>query len=117
MQKLHRSRHGFVLITTVLSIVVLFAFLGLAVDVGYLQFVKTRLQTAADAAALGGAQQLRMTGSAAASSARSDAALNGFTDGVNGVSVVVSSPPVAGFYTGNTAGVEVTISQTVPAFF
>jgi hypothetical protein len=112
------SRRGFVLITTVLALVVLLAFLGLAIDVGYLQFVKTRMQTAADAAAIGGAQEIRMNGaSGAAAAAKGDAALNGFTDGQNGVTVSVYSPPVSGYYTGDATSVEVVISQDVPAFF
>jgi hypothetical protein len=112
------SRRGFVLITTVLAIVVLLAFLGLAIDVGYVQFAKTRMQTAADAAAIGGAQEIHMNGaSGAAAAARSDAALNGFTDGQNGVTVTVHTPPVSGYYTGDVNAVEVVISQDVPAFF
>jgi len=112
------SRRGFVLITTVLALVVLLAFLGLAIDVGYVQFVKTRMQTAADAAAIGGAQEIRLSGaSGAAAAAKADSALNGFTDGQSGVTVAVYNPPTSGYYTGDATAVEVVISQTVPAFF
>jgi hypothetical protein len=112
------SRRGFVLITTVLALVVLLAFLGLAIDVGYVQFVKTRMQTAADAAAIGGAQEIRANGaSGAAPAAKADAALNGFADGQNGVTVTVHSPPVSGYYTGDATAVEVVIAQDVPPFF
>ncbi len=110
------ARRGFVLITTVLALVVLLAFLGLAVDVGYVQFVKTRMQTAADAAAIGGALEIRMSGAPAAAS-RADAALNGFTDGQNGVTVTVTSPPAAGYYAGDITAVEVVVAQSVPVFF
>ncbi len=97
---------------------VLLAFLGLAIDSGYLQLLKTRMQTAADAAALGGAQQIRMTGPAdAPAAARADAALNGFTDGIHGVTVAVSTPPATGYYTTDASGVEVTIAQSVNPFF
>ena len=112
------ANRGFVLITTVLTMVVLLAFLGLAIDVGYVQFVKTRMQTAADAAALGAAQEIKASGtSGAAAAARADAGLNGFTNGQRGVTVAVSNPPATGYYQADPTAVEVTISQTVPAFF
>jgi hypothetical protein len=117
----YRSRpatRGFVLITTVLTLVVLMAFLGLAIDVGYVQFVKTRMQTAADAAALGGVQEIKANGTAGAvAAARADAALNGFTNGRGGVTVAVNNPPATGYYQTDATAVEVVISQTVPAFF
>jgi hypothetical protein len=113
-----RLRRGFVLITSVLSMVTLLAFLGLAVDVGYLYLVKMKMQTAADAAALGGVQAISISGAAGAPvAARSDAAGNGFTNGQNGVTVTVNVPPASGFYTASPTAVEVTITQSIPAFF
>ncbi|HYW48941.1 MAG TPA: pilus assembly protein TadG-related protein [Bryobacteraceae bacterium] len=113
-----QSRRGFVLITAVLSIVVLLAFLGFAIDVGYLEYQKTRMQTAADAAALGGVQELRMNGSSTVvSAAKSDSALNGFTNGTNGVTVTVNNPPASGYYTSDSTGVEVIVSQSVNTYF
>ena len=113
-----RRRAGFVLVTMMLAMVGLLAFLGLAIDVGYMQYQKTCMQAAADAAALGGVQELRMNGSASvAAAAKSDAALNGFTGGQNGVSVTVNSPPASGYYTGDSTAVEVLISQTVKTLF
>jgi hypothetical protein len=111
-------RRGFVMITMLCCTVVLVAFLGLAVDSGYLELVKTRMQTAADAAALGGAQEIKAGGSArVVAAARADAALNGFTDGVNGVTVTVNTPPSGGYSTANSTGVEVIVAQEVPTFF
>ena len=113
-----QSRRGFILITAILSMVALLAFLGLAVDVGYLEYQKTRMQTAADAAAVGGVQELRMNGaSTVVSGARADSALNGFTDGANSVTVTVNNPPASGYYTSDWTAVEVNISQDVPTFF
>jgi Flp pilus assembly protein TadG len=112
------GRRGFVLVTMLLSMVALLAFVGLAIDVGYLQYQKTSMQTAADAAALGGVQELIMNGSGTlTTAAKADAALNGFTDGTNGVSVTVNNPPATGYYTTNSQAVEVIISQTVNTFF
>jgi hypothetical protein len=111
-------RRGFVLVTMMLSLVALLAFLGLAIDVGYQQWVKTAMQTAADAAALGGTQELRASGSSnLVSSAKADAAANGFTDGRNSVSITVNNPPATGYSTSDTSAVEVLISQSVPTFF
>src|SRR6202040_4140039 len=109
---------GFVLVTTMISMVVLLAFLGLAIDVGYIEFVKTRMQTAADASALGGVQEIRMNGSAGlVSAAKADSALNGFTDGLNSVTVAVNSPASGGYYTADSTSVEVIVSQAVSTFF
>lgn len=106
------------MVTMLLSLVVIFAFLGLAIDVGYEQLVKIRMQTAADAAALGGAQEIRASGpSNVTASAKADAAVNGFTDGQNSVTVTVNNPPSTGYSTSDSSAVEVLISQNVPTFF
>jgi hypothetical protein len=100
------------------SLVVLLSFLGLGIDVGYEEYVKTRMQTAADAAAVGGAQELRASGSAnLVTAAKGDAAANGFTDGSKGVAITVNNPPATGYSAGNSSAVEVLISQNVPRFF
>jgi hypothetical protein len=114
----HAARRGFVMVTMMLCLVALVAFVGLAIDVGYEQYVKTCMQTAADAAALGGAQELRASGSGnLVSSAKADAAANGFTDGQNSVVITVNHPPSTGYSTTDSSAVEVLISQTVPTFF
>lgn len=111
-------RRGFVLATFLCCLPILLVFLGLAIDGSYLELEKTRMQTAADAAAIGGAQEVKMSGSAnAAEAARADASLNGFTDGQNGVAVSVNSPPQQGYSTGDATAVEVVVSQQVPTFF
>jgi len=112
------SRSGFVLVTMLCCLVVLFAVLGLAIDSAYLEFVKTRMQTAADAAALGGTQEFHASGSSSVlSAARADAARNGFTNGIDGVTVTVNAPPATGYSTADSSAVEVIIAQQVPTFF
>src|SRR5258708_36028893 len=97
-----QSQRGFVLVTMMLSMLVLLGFLGLAVDVGYLELVKTRMQTAADAAALGAVQDLRMNGTAnLAIAAKADSATNGLTHGVDTVNITVNHPPLTGNYMTN----------------
>jgi hypothetical protein len=100
------------------STAVLMAVIGLAIDAGYLQLMKTRMQTAADAAAIGGAQELRANGSAGLVTAgKRDASLNGFTDGANTVSVTINSPPASGYYTSDASAVEAIITQKISPLF
>ena len=111
-------RRGFVLVTMIASLTIVMAFLGLAIDVGYEQYMKVRMQAAADAAALGGARELAASGTTnLVSAARGDAATNGFTHGTNSVTVTVNNPPASGYATSNGTAVEVIITQSVPTFF
>jgi len=114
----HAARSGFILVTMIVSLTVLLAFLGLAIDVGYEQYTKVRMQTAADAAALGGARELAASGSSnLVSAAQGDAATNGFTNGQSHVTVAVNNPPSTGYSTSDSTAVEVLIYQKVPTFF
>ncbi len=56
-RRLPESR-GQILIYLALTLILLFAFAGLAIDIAYMYFVKDELQVAADAAALAGAPLL-----------------------------------------------------------
>ena len=113
-----RRERGFILVTMIVSLTVLLAFLGLAIDVGYQQYMKVRMQTAADAAALGGSRELAASGSSnLVTAAQGDAATNGFTNGQNSVTVTVHNPPSTGYSTSDSSAVEVLISQSVPTFF
>ncbi len=112
------ARGGFVMVMMIVSLTALMAFLGLAIDVGYQQYIKVRMQTAADAAALGGARELAASGTSnLVSAAQGDAATNGFTNSQNSVTVTVNNPPATGYYTTDTTAVEVLIYQKVPTFF
>jgi hypothetical protein len=69
--------------------------------------------------ALAGEQELVAPNTAAtiAGAADQDAASNGFTNGINGTTVTVNSPPLSGSYQGNTKAVEVIVNQNQPTFF
>jgi hypothetical protein len=110
------GRRGVVLITAVGMIFVLMAFVGLAFDVGFMQWSRRRAQTAADAGAVAGAWGLQL-GSSVTTEGKSGAAVNGFTDGTNGVTVTINNPPAAGSYTGNSNAVEAVVSQDAPSYF
>lgn len=106
---------GQTLVFVALGMVLLGAALGLALDLGYMRLSKRRIQTAVDSAAIAGAAEINYADVTAA--AKADAASNGFTDGVNGVTVTVNSPPASGPNQGKQGYVEVLISKTQPTFF
>jgi hypothetical protein len=96
----------------------LVALAGLVLDGGMVYQVKRREQSAADAAALGGAQELwRGNTSLVVAAARTDSAANGFTHEVNNTLVEVNNPPLNGPRAGNGNFVEVIISREVPTTF
>jgi hypothetical protein len=101
----------------VLSMLTLVAFLSLAFDVSYLYFLKRRVQTAADAGAIGAAQELmRGTSASLTESARKDTGINRYAHGIDGVDVIVNNPPSAGAHMGNVRFVEVIVSQPKPTW-
>jgi hypothetical protein len=92
---------------------------AMAIDVGYLRYLQTIEQTAADSAAVAGATELNYPAAADwSSAAKADAAANGFTDdgGVT-TSVTPINPPTSGTYAGNASAVQVTVSKKQPFFF
>jgi Putative Flp pilus-assembly TadE/G-like len=113
------KERGYVIVATTVFATVLLAFLGLATDVGYLQWQKTRVQTAADAAAAGAGLQLLEGGGDAniVSEGQTDAALNGFTNGASRTTVTVNHPPLQGSQAGNKKAVEVIVERTLPTYF
>jgi Putative Flp pilus-assembly TadE/G-like len=113
-----KDQRGFVMVTMVASSAVLLACIGLGIDAGCLELLKSRMQTAADAAALGGSQEYRMNGPAGVTgAAQGDSALNGFTNGVNGVTVTVHNPPTSGYSIGDPTAVEAIVTQQAATFF
>jgi Putative Flp pilus-assembly TadE/G-like len=111
----HRREKGQALVSAAVGMVVLGAVLGLAIDVGYLRFIKRQLQTAVDSAAIAAAAEINYGD--VTSAAKADAAANGFTDGSGGVTVTVNAPPLSGPNQGVSGYVEVLIAKTQPTFF
>lgn len=108
--------NGFVVVTVVLSIFFLMGFAALAVDMGFLRFMKRNMQNAADAGAVGAAMAMAH-GESGAAPGRFDAAKNGFTHGTDSTNVAVNSPPSKGAFSGNNGFVEVIVTQPQPTFF
>ena len=98
---------------------------ALAVDIGYFQSLRRRMQTAADAAALAASRELSSgnstncnSGSNCYTAATNDATTNGFTAGTSaGTTTTVSvAAPASGPFHGSSNAIEVDISQTTPSF-
>ena len=117
MIRARNSERGQVLPLIALSLAVLMAFAGIAVDVGYWEYQQREQQNAADAAALGGAQQLlySSTGcpnqSLANTAGQADAAKNGFTAG-GSTTVTINNPATIGPYAGQSCAVSAQITRT-----
>ena len=119
-------RRGIVVPLVAVLLVVLLGVAAIAIDGGLLLTDRQQAQKAADAAALAGAIDLFTNFDAnqgtdpsgtAAASAQATAADNGFTDGVNGTTVIVNIPPQTGTFQGLTGYVEVLITMQQQRFF
>ena len=113
-----RSEEGSVLVLTAVMMIVMTGFVGLAIDSGSFYLHKRSLQTAADAGALQGGHELhRGHPSLVTAAALTGATENGYSHGTDGVVVEVYTPPVTGFYVGDTAAIEVVVRQPSPVTF
>lgn len=108
--RVRRDESGLVLVWTSLFLMVLLGFAALAVDLGHAYFVGQKAQNAVDAAALAGAVYLPGDLAGAQAAAQELAAANGFTNGVNGVTVTATQgiDPIE---------LNVTVRQDVPTWF
>jgi hypothetical protein len=118
-----QKQRGQILPLVGLMLVVLMGFAGLAVDLGYVQFQQRQQQSAADAAAVAGAQALIYKDSCsdstdATTAADNDSSANGYTNGSGGVTVTVTlAPSLPAPFGSVTCGVEASISAPHPAWF
>ena len=113
--KILRDESGQALVVTALTMTLLIASLGMAVDIGMLFRAKRQLQTAADAAATAGALRASYK-LPAAPAADSAATANGVQNGVNGTTITVNDPPQSGTFASSNY-VQVVIQQPTPTFF
>jgi hypothetical protein len=125
------KQSGQVLIGTAVAMVVLAGFAGLAIDMGTLRYQKRLQQTAADSAAIAGAQNLEF-GSGVMVGAQGAAAQNGYTDNNSGagcvnaavgcISVAVNAlgttgGPSTGPHAGDPKYVEAIVTMIQPTYF
>ena len=106
---------GQTIILAALCMPLLLGFVALAVDAGLMFRAEREMQTAADSAAIAGAEELNYGDVTAA--AKADAALNGVIDGQNGATVTVNNPPLSGPNAGNSGSVEVIVSSSQTTYF
>ncbi|WP_119302135.1 pilus assembly protein TadG-related protein [Dongia deserti] len=116
LQRLRREEDGATALMTALAMIVLVGFVGLGTEVGLWYAERRAMQTAADAAAMGGAFEIYKSGKEApdeeiASAAKEDSKRNGFEDTVNNVAVLVARPPTAGKYTSRDTAVEAVVTK------
>ena len=104
-------QRGQALVLFVIMAVVMVGGVAIVTDVSWLWYGQQRMQRAADAAALAGAIYLPGDASGAYSTARAEAAKNGFTNGANGVLVTPLQDPK------NRRRLIVTISGPVSSYF
>lgn len=101
---------GTIAVVTALSLVALVGFAGLGVETSQWYTEKRGIQAAADDAALSAAVAYGQGNTTTyVTEGKSVAGSNGFVDGVNNVTIVVSKPPQNGTYSNNNSAVEVTI--------
>jgi hypothetical protein len=110
-----KNEAGQALVFAAVGLAVLMGFAGLGIDMGMLRYQKRLQQTAADAGALAGANNLGKGGVTAG--AQNASSLNGFTDGTNNVTVTVHNGPTSGPHTGDNKYVEVLVTAVQPTYF
>jgi hypothetical protein len=114
----NRSKErGSVTLVAAVSMVGLIGFTGMAIDVGYLQWSQVRIQDAADSAAQAALIELENGNTDWKVAGQNSAAMNGFTNGANGVTVSINNPPTTGSMKGNTSALEAIVTQATPTFF
>jgi hypothetical protein len=118
LQFARRSRQrGFVAVAYAAMIFGVVGFTGLAVDVGYMQYERRRLQAAADSAAMGALREMELGNTDLTTAGQNDSSLNGFTNGTNNVTVTIANPPTSGTYSGSATAVQATVKKVMPTFF
>jgi len=118
LTRLQHDRSGGIIVMFALLLPIMVGFVGLGVEVGLWFESKRDLQTAADAAAIGGAyeaQDSSATSSTILSVATTDAGRNGYDAATDTIST--SNPPGSGSYTADGNAVEATITRSVNLLF
>jgi Flp pilus assembly protein TadG len=109
-RRIARDENGLALVWMTLFLMVVLGFAALAIDIGRGYYIAQREQNAADAASLAGTIYLPSDVTSAYGAAQSVASSNGFTNGVNGVTVTPLQLT-------KLSQLKVTITQTVPTWF
>ena len=100
---------GQVVILICVALLAIMGMIGVVTDLGFLHHQRNMMQTAADSAAMAGAEELHYGDQVAAGKA--DAASNGYTNGQASVSVAINNPPSTGPNTSNATDVEAIVVE------
>src|ERR1700733_8654036 len=109
------SAGGQVMVLVCVSLVAIMGMIAVVTDFSFLQDQRNIMQTAADSAAVAGAEELNYGDQVAAGQA--DAASNGYTNGTASVTVALNSPPTMGPNTSNSGYVEAIVTKPVATYF
>ena len=112
LMKIGKNEDGQALVLVTLLMVVLMGFAALVVDVGFVYLTKTKLQSAANAAALSGAQDLP-SASTSKSTAIYCARQNGLKATQNGVKESGDTVTATAPYNGDSTKIEVVCTRAV----
>jgi len=120
----HRHR-GQTLLLVSIAIAMLVGIAAVAVDVGNPWTTRRLMQSAADAGAVAGADEIAIGGSSSdiTTAAKDASSHNGFADGgtrpgtSNTITVAVHNPPTSGSFASNSNAVEVDVSENEPTYF
>ena len=97
------------------SLIAIMGMIGVVTDFSFLQDQRNIMQTAADSAAMAGAEELNYGDQVAAG--RADAASNGYINGTASVTVALNNPPTMGPNTANSGYVEAIVTKPVATYF
>ena len=125
LQRFPRRSSGQTFLLVSIGLVVLLGMAALAVDIGDLWTTRRLMQSAADAGAVAGADEITIggTSSAITTAAKDAASRNGFADGgiragaSATITVEVHNPPTSGPFAANSNAVQVDVSETQPTYF
>lgn len=125
LRRLARKPPGQTFLLVSIALVVVIGMASLAVDVGNLWTTRRLMQSAADAGAVAGADEITIGGSSTAitTAAKDAASHNGFADGgtrpgaSSTITVAVHNPPTSGAFAANSNAVEVDVSENQPTYF
>lgn len=109
------SVSGQVMVLVCVSIVAVMGMIAVVADFSFMQHQKNMMQTAADSAAMAGAEELNYGDLVAAGKA--DAASNGYIDGASSVTVAINNPPSTGPNVGSAEYVEAIVTKPEPTYF
>ncbi len=109
------SASGQVMVLICVALIAIVGMIAVVADFSFMQDQRNMMQTAADSAAMAGAEELKYGDQVAAGKA--DAASNGYTDGQNGITVAVNNPPSTGPNSSNAAYVEAIVTMPEPTYF